>query len=295
MRIRTLLELVRAPAALSVPGDVAAGAVRRPSDRGTTAGLVLSSCCLYWAGMALNDYTDRLVDAVERPGRPIPSGRVPASSALALSISLTALATGIAALSGGKRTLVSGIPLAGTIWGYNLGLKNTPAGPATMATARALDVLHGAGPAGPRDAAPAAAVIGAHTFAVSTVGRDEVTGAPRRVPAIALAVTVAIVSTLLVRTRLMTGSGGSEPPPLPARGTTLAALTVYAGTVGTAQWRALREPSPARLRRATGDGILGMIPLQAALIAAGGAKHRAVTVLSAYPVARRLFGRVSPT
>ena len=71
-------ELVRLPAVLSVPGDVLVGAAvsGQMRDVPRTAGLVAASSCLYLAGMALNDYADREVDAVERPGRPIPSGRV---------------------------------------------------------------------------------------------------------------------------------------------------------------------------------------------------------------------------
>ena len=71
-------ELVRLPAVLSVPGDVLVGAAvsGQLRDVSRTAGLVAASSCLYLAGMALNDYADRDVDAVERPGRPIPSGRV---------------------------------------------------------------------------------------------------------------------------------------------------------------------------------------------------------------------------
>ena len=71
-----LAELVRLPAVLSVPGDVLVGAAASGQVREIprTAGLVASSSCLYLAGMALNDYADRDVDAVERPGRPIPSG-----------------------------------------------------------------------------------------------------------------------------------------------------------------------------------------------------------------------------
>ena len=63
---------------LSVPGDVLVGAAA-PGARGDlrrAAGLAGASSCLYLAGMALNDYADREVDAVERPARPIPSGRV---------------------------------------------------------------------------------------------------------------------------------------------------------------------------------------------------------------------------
>ena len=66
---------------------------RRPArcgDVSRTAGLVASSSCLYLAGMALNDYADRDVDAVERPGRPIPSGRVSPEFALGLAGALTA-------------------------------------------------------------------------------------------------------------------------------------------------------------------------------------------------------------
>ncbi|MGW5158644.1 hypothetical protein ACWEPN_24475, partial [Nonomuraea wenchangensis] len=69
--MRALLELVRAPAALSVPGDTMAGAAaagRRPAP-----GLALASVLMYWSGMALNDWSDRETDAVERPERPIPS------------------------------------------------------------------------------------------------------------------------------------------------------------------------------------------------------------------------------
>jgi hypothetical protein len=56
---RAVLELVRLPAALSVPGDVllgaaASGALRGRRDWGRSAGLVAASTCLYLAGMALN-------------------------------------------------------------------------------------------------------------------------------------------------------------------------------------------------------------------------------------------------
>lgn len=69
--------LVRLPAVLSVPGDVLLGAAmsgRRTGGR--TLLLTGSSSLLYLAGMALNDWADREVDARERPERPIPSGRV---------------------------------------------------------------------------------------------------------------------------------------------------------------------------------------------------------------------------
>ena len=41
------------------------------------AGACAGMCMLYLGGMVLNGILDRHIDAVERPGRPIPSGRIP--------------------------------------------------------------------------------------------------------------------------------------------------------------------------------------------------------------------------
>ncbi|RIQ12958.1 UbiA family prenyltransferase, partial [Jiangella rhizosphaerae] len=100
MRLRDVAELVRAPAALTVPGDSLAGAAAAGFPYGArTAVTPLASACLYWAGMALNDYADRDLDRLERPERPIPSGRVKPGEALALAAGLTAAGVGLAALA----------------------------------------------------------------------------------------------------------------------------------------------------------------------------------------------------
>ena len=63
-RLADLAELVRAPAALTVPGDTLAGAAASGVPAGArTALLPVASTCLYWAGMALNDWADRDLDA----------------------------------------------------------------------------------------------------------------------------------------------------------------------------------------------------------------------------------------
>ena len=64
---QAVAELVRLPAVLSVPGDVLVGAAASGQGRNVSrvAGLTAASSCLYLAGMALNDYADREVDAVE--------------------------------------------------------------------------------------------------------------------------------------------------------------------------------------------------------------------------------------
>ncbi|MFF4347175.1 UbiA family prenyltransferase [Streptomyces sp. NPDC001530] len=148
-------ELLRLPALFTVPGDALAGAAAvgtRPNCRTLLA--IGSSLCLYEAGMALNDWADRAEDAVERPHRPLPSGRIHPAAALAAAGALTAAGLALAARAG-RPSLAIAAPLAATVWAYDLTLKRTPAGPAAMATARGLDVLLGAvatgGTAGGRD------------------------------------------------------------------------------------------------------------------------------------------------
>ncbi|MEU2128032.1 SCO3242 family prenyltransferase [Streptomyces sp. NPDC018352] len=144
MTARAWAELLRVSALFTVPGDALAGAAasgRRP-DRGTVLA-VGASLCLYEAGMALNDWADREEDAVDRPHRPIPSGRIAPAAALAAAGALTAAGLGLAGLAG-RPALAVATGLAATVWAYDLRLKHTPAGPAAMAAARGLDLLLGA-------------------------------------------------------------------------------------------------------------------------------------------------------
>ncbi|MFC9745841.1 UbiA family prenyltransferase [Streptomyces niveus] len=144
MRLRAWAELLRVSALFTVPGDALAGAASagvRP-NRGTALA-VGASLCLYEAGMALNDWADRDEDALERPHRPIPSGRITPNAALTAAGALTATGLFLASRAG-RPTLALSTALAATVWAYDLRLKHTAAGPAAMGAARALDVLMGA-------------------------------------------------------------------------------------------------------------------------------------------------------
>ncbi|MFU8872914.1 SCO3242 family prenyltransferase [Micromonospora sp. SL4-19] len=299
-RLADLAELVRAPAALSVPGDVLAGAAAAGALDRRTPALAGASVLLYWAGMAANDWADRRLDAVERPERPIPSGRVRPAAAFGVAAGLTAAGLAVAGAVGGRRATAVAVPLAAVIWGYDLLAKNTAAGPAVMATCRGLDVLLGASP-GPsagagRSAArgtgrtpsarrglvravPAALTVAAHTWTVTALSRREVSGADRRLPRATLAGTALVAATALSRT-----------DPVPA-----ALAAGYATRYGSAQARVLADPSPARVRAAVGAGITGLPALQGALTARAGARLLGLAVAAAAPLGRRLARLVSPT
>ncbi|WP_049569819.1 SCO3242 family prenyltransferase [Nocardiopsis sp. SBT366] len=290
-KLRALARLVRLPAALTVLGDSLTGAAAAGRlDRPGTWALPAASVCLYWAGMALNDYADRDLDAVERPERPLPSGEVTPGEALSVATGLTAAGVGIAALAGGGRSALVATALATTVWTYDLVLKPTPLAPLGMAVNRGLDVLLGAGDRTGAAALPAAAMA-VHTYGVTTLSRGEVHGTRPEVAAGALACTLAGAAVAAYPARTA---------PATVRGS-LAELAAgafagsFAATVGTAQARALAEPSADHARAATGTGIRGMIPLQAALLSRYGAVGTACALAAGAPVTARAARAVSVT
>lgn len=256
-RFNDYLELVRAPAVLTVLGDTLAGgsAAGHPLGGRRTA-LPLASACLYAGGMALNDYADRAADARERPERPIPSGRVTAPNALAAAAALTVTGLGLSAIGGGRRAVAVGLPLAGAIWTYDLLAKNhAVSGALTMGVCRALDVLMGAGTGHLRPALCAAGIMGGHTVAVTVLSRGEVEGT-----------TTATASGVAAGTGLLAGAvvAGAAGPRAQVLAV-LAATAAYAARCAPAQVQTARNPVAENALEATKAGIRAMVPLQAAL------------------------------
>ncbi|GIJ25644.1 transferase [Micromonospora qiuiae] len=329
-RVADLVELVRAPAALSVPGDVVAGAAAAGALGPRTPALAASSVLLYWAGMAANDWADRRLDAVERPQRPIPSGRVSPGLAVGLAVGLTAAGVGLATAAGGRRAAAVALPLATAIWGYDLAAKNTAAGPAVMAACRGLDVLLGAAAGRPARALPAALTVAAHTWTVTALSRREVHGADSALPLRTLAGTALVTASaaLPARPRRRIGpaavgrpgdstavgrpggsasvrTGRADPGGRPGAGRrAIGAVAValpavlagwYAARYGGAQARVVARPDAGRVRAAVGAGITGLPALQGALTARAGSGLLGLAVAAAAPLGRRLARKVSPT
>ncbi|MCX5096778.1 UbiA family prenyltransferase [Streptomyces sp. NBC_00365] len=295
---RDWAELLRISALFTVPGDALAGAAASGVRPGARTALVTgASLCLYEAGMALNDWADRAEDAVERPHRPLPSGRIAPAQALAAAAGLTVAGLGLA-LAAGRPAALTATALAGTVWAYDLRLKHTPAGPAAMAAARSLDLLLGAvasinsrtaegsSSRAVRRALWPAAALGAHTYALTTVSRGETRGGSAGAPLAALGATTALGALTGAKRR------ADEAPHAYAR----AALAgAYVATAAGPYLHAALNPSPPLTQKAVGGGIRAMIPLQAALAARSGALASAALLTGLVPVARRLARKVSPT
>jgi 4-hydroxybenzoate polyprenyltransferase len=297
--VRDLAELVRAPAALSVPGDTLAGAASAgwPAGRRTVL-LPLASVSLYWAGMALNDWADRDLDSVERPERPIPSGRVSPRTALALASGLTVTGVGLAAVAGGPVAAAVATTLAGAVWAYDLSAKSGPGSTAVMASTRGLDVLLGASagglPALGRALAPAA-LLAAHTAGVTALSRGEVHGTSAATARGALCVTGAVAALVPVLAGVRAGTGRTTRQGRLSAGIAVAAAGAYASSVGRAQAAAVGDPGASTARRATVAGIRGMVPLQSALVASAGEAGTAVALGALSWAARSATRKGSPT
>jgi len=281
-RVADYLDLVRAPASLTVLGDALVGALsaRGPGGDGRlrVGALAAASVCLYSAGMALNDWADADLDALERPERPIPSGRISRDRALAVGVGLTALGVGAAFAAGRRPGLVS-VALAGALWAYDTVFKPTAAGPVAMAVCRGLDVMMGAAGPGWRSALVPAGAVAAHTVAVTAISRGEVDGSTATTGRVAAATSVAVAASgLLGRSnRSAAVLGGAR----------------YLAAVLPGQLAVARDPGAAQARDATRAGIRAVVPLQSALAARAGSPVETAALVGIETLGRVLGRRRS--
>ncbi|MGC1272453.1 MAG: UbiA family prenyltransferase [Planctomycetaceae bacterium] len=144
--VRAWLQLVRLPAVFTALADIAAGYTCQTGafqPVGEFAALLTASASLYLAGMVFNDVFDRRRDAIGRPGRPIPSGRISTKSAAIVGAVLVAIGIASAA-SVSSQALWIALGLTAGIFAYDGFLKHTPLGPVAMGGCRFLNVMLGA-------------------------------------------------------------------------------------------------------------------------------------------------------
>jgi 4-hydroxybenzoate polyprenyltransferase len=99
--------------------------------------LLLAALTLFYvAGMYLNDAFDADIDAVERPERPIPAGRVSRSTVFTAGFAMLAIAIALLFAAGrvagtGVWPGMAGLALAGVIVFYNWHHKSNPLSPSS--------------------------------------------------------------------------------------------------------------------------------------------------------------------
>ncbi len=258
MSTRALIELLRPANVVTAAADVRAGCAAAQLVSGeihVLPWLLASTCCLYGGGIVLNDFFDRNLDAVERPERPIPSGRIGAGTAA--RIGFIFLAAGIAFASLATTAACSiAVAISASVLLYNIWGKHQKFfGPVNMGTCRALNLLLGvaAVPAAIATRLPLALLPLVYIAAVTAVSRGEVRGGKREVAFISLAAICAVIASLVLI--------GFHSP------LALAIVALLAWRVIPPFFCAYREPVPRLIRVAVRAGVLSLVLLNAAIAA----------------------------
>lgn len=308
-RAKAYAQLVRLPNLFTAAADSLAGwliAARTFDQPGTWLPLVGASVAIYGGGVALNDWFDEPVDRLERPGRPLPSGRVPMAHAAAIGFGGLALGIGLAALSGSVAATIVAAALAACVFLYDVGLKKTVLGPELMGACRGLNLLLGISPifawGADADAGFVALIAGSYALfvaGITWISRWEVESG-RRGGVIAgwtlqalglagLALALGILQWIMTAppTPEFSASSGLGTPNLLLG---IAGLGLIAAWTGRANLRAFREPAPGTLQRAVKSGVMSLVGIVASLTLAIAGPLPALAVAAFWPPAL-LLGR----
>lgn len=140
--------LIRLPNLFTLPSNILVGFAIASSLTLTITSLVQAlllvtiSILLYCVGLVLNDLFDYNIDKKERPDRPLASGKISRKIAIVLVTIFSVIALGLSILVSVPTFGIS-LVLIALIFGYDKYLKNTQAGPFTIAAARVMNVMLG--------------------------------------------------------------------------------------------------------------------------------------------------------
>ena len=284
--MRSYLQLARPANIVTAWADVLAGfavtggiaAVHVQAD--TLGWLLLATTGLYGGGVAFNDVFDAGLDAVERPERPIPSGRLSRRNAAIFAglLLLGGIAAGFAA-SPAAGLLAIAIAVAALV--YDAYGKHHPfLGPINMGLCRGGNLLLGMG-AAPLLIVhhwPLALLPVVYIAAITAISRGEVSGGSKRVGYVAVGLVVLVVLAL--------GYIGFDAVAIVPFSGVFPFL--FAGLVLPSFLRAARQPAPDTIRRAVRTGIMGLIVLNATIAALYAGPAAGLAVLSLLPVSALL-------
>jgi 4-hydroxybenzoate polyprenyltransferase len=187
---RAWLELARISNTPTVVSNAVAGAVLvvAAADGATVAAMALAMALFYTAGMVLNDVADEEIDRRQRPERPLPSGRVSRSAAIAAVVALFAVGEALVAVEGWRPAL-AGLGLIALIVVYDIWHKGNALSPVLMAACRAMVyVVAGLAVAGALNGElwGAAAMLLIYVVGLTQVAKAEGAGVAARWPVIAV-------------------------------------------------------------------------------------------------------------
>jgi 4-hydroxybenzoate polyprenyltransferase len=271
--LRDYVELMRPANVMTALADVLAGfAIAGLHHAVALPWLLVSTASLYAGGVALNDAFDRDLDRVERPERPIPSGRVSVEGAGVLAAVLLSIGIGAAAQATRTAALIAALIALLVVFYDSVGKRHFITAPITMGLCRALNLLLGvaAVPIVVTLSWPLAIIPLLYIGGVTTLSRGEVHGGRRGPAAFAL---ISLTVAWMVVTAIALRAG--------ERAVAALALAILLGWhLLPAYWRAWKSPSAAVIRAAVKRGVLSLVLLDATIGAAFAGPLYAVGILA---------------
>ncbi|KAA9354983.1 UbiA-like protein EboC [Larkinella humicola] len=280
-----LLRLTRPANLITSVADVMAGMAIAgyymipDADPGPVGWLCLSTVGLYGGGVVFNDVFDAELDAVERPERPIPSGQVSLGQATLLGSVLLLIGMVAAWMvnptAGG---LAIAISVASLVYD-KFGKHNAIIGPLNMGLCRGLNLVLGISVL--PDQVPLWASLGVipivYIAAITMISRGEVHGGKPM---------VLRVAGLLYG--LVIGCIGAIAQQQHQLGTAIPFLLLFGFFIFPPLWQAIREPTGRNIGMAVKSGVLSLIVMNAAWVAAFASFPLAMLVACLLPLSRLL-------
>jgi 4-hydroxybenzoate polyprenyltransferase len=293
--------LVRLPNVFTVIADVSAAfllVAGGPTPWPRLVLVVIGAVFIYWAGMILNDVFDVEIDSVERPTRPIASGRI--SLARARNIGWGCLIGGglIAGCAGYISSdrfnttwlpAITALVLMCAVVLYDGPLKRTSLAPLVMGSCRSLSFLLGASAVIDPDQWPTvfpkfvlitALGFGLYITGLTSIGRREAVGgggAHVNVGALVVIIGIAVLAFAPIF------NGGEVAIKGIASGVFPLAVLLVSFRVVSSAIRAARDPSPGHIQWAVRGGILALIPLAACFAVLGAGAWGIVVFAMVFP------------
>ena len=237
--------------------------------------LVLSTLGLYGGGVVMNDVFDARLDAVERPERPIPSGKVPLPAATMLGMTLLFGGVLAAALFSFQSGMIAVVIAALTVLYNRFAKHHVFFGPLTMGMCRGGNLPLGMSvlPESFRQWSFVVLLPIAYIAAITLISQDEVHGGKRRTLYIAVFLYLVVLLTQLYIAH--------------TKGNILFALPfvlLHAWLIGRPLYNAIQNPVGPLIGKAVKAGVLSLIVMNASWCMAFGLWPVALAVLALLPL-----------
>jgi hypothetical protein len=279
--IKPYLQLTRPANLVTAVADILAGmAIAQFTFSSIQPGfLVISTLGLYGGGVVMNDVFDAQLDRIERPERPIPSGKVPLRSAATLGMSLLFLGILAAALFSFQSGMIAIIIAMLTVLYNRFAKHHVVLGPLTMGMCRGGNLILGISVL--PESVPQWGLIAllpiAYIAAITLISQDEVHGGKKRTLYIAaLLYLIVLVSQLIISQR-----EGNILITLPL-------VLLHAWLIGRPLWNAIQNPVGPMIGKAVKAGVISLIVMNASWCAAFGLWPLALAVLALLPLSMLL-------